>query len=394
MPIVADRLRKGSFRGVPFLVPSGEAEGGRMTILHDYPDSSYRYAEDNGGIAPIFHVTAIVHGRDVLSWTNRLRQALDAPGPATLQHPYFGAQFVQVQGPYRVRHDDTDLGVVTFEIDFAVTGAPVFPSLGGAIASTVSGLSATFLRGLFAEFQAIWVTPAGAVTRTMLADGVTAIADAFAAGFGAAAEVVRIERRVAEQAAALVDDAAALGDYLHDLWRAPFDDAAISNAALVTGFRKVWAACEAEATEASRVSPDTLDKVGRADSLNALATIGLAACLASGAEAMAGKTYVTTDEIDYDEQILLAWVEAMTDRSLKHDLALELKAVTDALGEVMAGLRIRLPRIEDLAVVEMPASVLAYMLYDSGDDTQTLIDLNLGQTPLLFDGEVKVLADG
>ena len=84
----------------------------------------------------------------------------------------------------------------------------------------------------------------------------------------------------------------------------------------------------------------------------------------------------------------------MTDRSLKHDLALELKAVTDALGEVMAGLRIRLPRIEDLAVVEMPASVLAYMLYDSGDDTQTLIDLNLGQTPLLFDGEVKVLADG
>lgn len=131
-----------SFRGVPFLVPSGDLKEGRNTILHQYPDSNRRYGEDNGGFLPCFKVEAVVHGRDAQGKMQALRSALMRPGGGTLRHPYFGVQRVAVDGEYTVSHKDSEFGIISFDIPFAVIDdGPATASFSG-LGSVVTSLAA------------------------------------------------------------------------------------------------------------------------------------------------------------------------------------------------------------------------------------------------------------
>ena len=48
----AGLTQQASFRGVPFITETeSDEEFGRRLAIHDYPNSSNRYAEDTGGFA-------------------------------------------------------------------------------------------------------------------------------------------------------------------------------------------------------------------------------------------------------------------------------------------------------------------------------------------------------
>lgn len=134
-----DRLRPASFRGVPFYVNDSEFDGGRRTVTHEYPKRDEPFVEDLGRSARTFALDAYVIGADYMTARDRLREALEKPGPGELVHPTMGQQRVSVVGNFRVREPRSDGGMAWFTIPFCETTAgPVYPRASG---STFRGFS-------------------------------------------------------------------------------------------------------------------------------------------------------------------------------------------------------------------------------------------------------------
>ncbi|MDX2308086.1 MAG: DNA circularization N-terminal domain-containing protein [Hyphomicrobium sp.] len=381
-------LQPASFRGVKFLVPRDMTEEGRNTILHVYPDAAHRYAEDNGYCPPKFNLTCVVHGLRVRAQTRALRNALNRPGPGTLQHPHYGAQFCAVVGPYQVIREDIDSGVVIFEITFAVTGPPLFPGLVTGIAAVVTGLAGAAITSLFTSFADRFAPPQSTTSRTALAGAVTSIATSGLDRFGAAATAAV---RLARDAGAIVDQPDRLGTLLAAVHRAPFEDRSISNVALVAGYKAVISAARDVRLTAAAVAPSTRDLTLRRQSLDALADTVEAGALAALADAMAGRTYTTADEVESDETWLADAWDGVQGLALPAADQQAIAKVYVAASEVLRDREVRLPRITTIDAAAIPASVLAYMLYDSDQNASIIVANNPRRSPLLYDGQVSVL---
>lgn len=119
-----DRLKKGSFRGVPFFTASSEVEGGRRGQVHEYPGSDSHTIQDLGIAAKRFTVTAFLIGEDYDIQRNNLIEALDKGGPGKLVHRYYGELTVEVEPNqrYRVTESQDQGGMATFQIPFIVSG--------------------------------------------------------------------------------------------------------------------------------------------------------------------------------------------------------------------------------------------------------------------------------
>jgi prophage DNA circulation protein len=122
---LADTLRPGSFRGVPFGIQNHEREGGRRGELHEYPERDKPWFEDLGRKARRWSIEAvIVGGQDYASRRDALEQACDATGAATLVHPFLGELKV-VCTEWRVRESTAELGAAFFSLTFVDAGEPV-----------------------------------------------------------------------------------------------------------------------------------------------------------------------------------------------------------------------------------------------------------------------------
>ena len=380
-------LQPASFRGARFLVPRDMTEEGRNTILHEYPDAAHRFAEDNGYIPPKFELTCVLHGQGLPGKVKTLRRALNTPGPGTLQHPHYGAQFCAVVGPYRVIREDTDSGVVIIEATFAVTGPPLFPGVVSGIAAVVTGLAGSAVTQLFAAFAARFSPPRSESSRSVLAAGVTRIAATAAGRFGATAAATRIAR----DAGALVAQPETLASQLGSLNRGPFDDLALANPVLVRGFAALIDTANGIGLDAAAIGPATLDLTLRQDSLSDIADANRGAAFAGLAEAMAGRAHVTSEDVAADETLLETAFESVQASSLPGEDHRRLAQVYVAASEVLRDREVRLPRLAEIGVVEFPASVLSYQIYDTDAQTQVLASINSRLNPILYDGQVSVL---
>lgn len=299
-------LIPASFRGVPFLVPSGHAEGGRHSIKHEYPDSNTRYVEDNGRKVPDFHVKAVVHGVDALSRLRSLQGALDTPGPGTLVHPVWGRQFVQVMGPYKVNHSDDKVGVFELEVHFAVTGPASFPGIATGIAAAITNLSVGSINAMFSAFSAGINLPASAASLTAVGSALSSIGSSMASSFGSVAEVQSIASTLVGSPMSLMSDPVTLSGALSGLVRAPFEASSlvVSNDVLLSGFSDLHTVSTGIVQQAAAIVPTTLDLVTRSA---ALANIGVTmngVSIVSMCEAAAGKRYQTADAVAADISVL------------------------------------------------------------------------------------------
>lgn len=391
-------LRPASFRGARFLCPHDMAEEGRNTIDHKYPDSNVRYAEDNGYIPPEFKMTCVLHGNSVLSDFSALRSALNQPGPGTLHHPWYGAQFCAVKGPWKVTREDRQSGVLELDVCFLVTGPAVFPGRTSTIAALVTGLSATFVNDLFTLFQNTYGTPSmSAVTETFMANQVTAVADTFLTAFGSVEAVQTSANHLIAAPERYATNAPMLADELTTLFRGPFEDLAVTYTGqdIVNGMAQVASQAADMHVSVNSIpttgSTATLDYQVRSQALYTYATFIQLACLSSMAEAMAGTTYTTVNGVASAERQLMALYEAIPTETLPSDTAAAIAKIVAAAMDVLRQEELQLPNIGALDVPQFPASVLAYMLYDSDDRTDTLVDLNSGMNPALYDGDVNIL---
>lgn len=384
-------LSPASFRGVRFLVPSDTAEEGRNAIRHAYPDANFHYLEDNGLNPPEFKIQAILHGANLPGQWRALRSALTKPGPGLLKHPWYGNQFVMVDGKFSVKRDDRDAGVLEIDIPFSVTGPAALPGAASGVAAFVTGIATSAVASLFSAFSERYGPPISATSSiavgAAIADLGDVLDDAFSSAGTAGADLVRQSTRLAADGDKL---ATALARAITE---PTFDDDTYTSGAIVAGFFRVADAAAAICDTADAIVPDTVDKARRAECLGLIGSHMQAGAFLAVAEGMASRDYRTADDVVRDEERLTDMIDAMQERDLDGDVHRALLDVYTATSEVLAAIAIRRPRLTTIRTGPMPASVLAYQLHDDDALAMTLVDLNLEQPPVLFVGDVVALME-
>lgn len=410
------QLQRASFRGVPFLVPDDKLDEGRHVVMHEYPDSNQRYAEDNGRDTPIFNVSAIVAEPGLPGKLSALRRALAAEGPGTLKHPWAGSQFVQVD-KVSIKRSDKNGGYVELEIKFVTTGPPQFPGLISSIPAAVSALVSSAIVDIFKQFVLDFGDPTSISTPPSAIPSIPGLVNALSAtsfsvittAFEPFAETLQLlapasfaatvfEERIGE----LIANPVLLSDVLTTALRAPLTtDDSIPSRQLVNAYAELSDAAVAVSDLAESIQPTTLDLGNRKTALAILSGYIQAAVFINLAEAVAVTTYDTADDVERVETLLTNHAELLQERDLSTVVRAALTDIYVAASEVLRDAAVRLPRLVTVSAFNTPASVLAYMLYEDRfeagteqiveDRAAALIKLNLNETPLLFPGEVTVL---
>ncbi len=156
MPPRIDQLLTASFRGVTFSVRSeSQSEGGRKIVLHEYPNSADRYAEDLGKIPPRFSVRAFVSGQDFIARGRSLQAALDEEGSGRLVLPTFGA-FDVTALPYSKDSNQNSVGEISYTLQFAVSSANAAPINMLSTVQTVFSLGDDARGAIESELVDLW----------------------------------------------------------------------------------------------------------------------------------------------------------------------------------------------------------------------------------------------
>lgn len=212
-----DNLREASFRGVPFHFEDASGPVGRRFVAHEYAARDGAYHEDLGRRPREFTIRAYVIGADYMAARDRLIEAIEAPGPGTLVHPYRGA-FRAVCTAAMPREAARAGGMASFELTFAEDGDNRFPvptensqAIVGSVAdSGLVDIAGAFATAFTAAGQPSWV--AGQAT-ALLGDGLDALdgpAGRIAADSGSAAAFARALAAAKADKAALVTAPAGL----------------------------------------------------------------------------------------------------------------------------------------------------------------------------------------
>jgi prophage DNA circulation protein len=387
------QLLPASFRGVPFLVPSGTAEGGRHSIKHEYPDASNRYVEDNGRCVPDFKVKCVVHGANAIGNLRALQDALDTPGPGTLIHPIYGRQFVQVFGPYSLKHDDNTVGVYEIECTFAVTGPPSFPGRAFGIAAAITNISAAAITNMFSAFSSGFDLPLGAASVAAISSQLASITGAIGTAFNSVNAVVASVRSFEVASSYQLSVPVALASNLQTMVRAPFEATdRVTPSQIYSGFLPVFERSQATIAAAQAIAPTTLDLVQRKVAMNVLGGTMSGVAFCSLAEAAAAQTYKTSEQVSSVVSQLTSFHNAIKDNySFDQQNDLSLQALLYEISAVLAAQQVVLPNVVPFEVHDIPASVMTYLLYDDLERLDTVIGLNSGKDMLDYDGRVLTL---
>lgn len=188
-----------------------------------------------------------------------------------------------------------------------------------------------------------------------------------------------------------------LEDGLVALFQAPFEDEQISSTSLVTGYTAAFTALRGYADDVDAIDPTTADLANRQVQADLFVSHAMAACFSAIAEGMAAKAhakvYARAEEVDDDLGALDDSWNALSARgTIDADLRAQLLEIMLRTSEVLRGLEVTLPRTVVVSAPDAPASVMAYLLYDTDTRTDTLIGLNPDQAPWLFSGAVDALS--
>lgn len=392
--VASVQLQAASFRGAAFLVPDDGVDEGPNSIIHKYPDRRTQYVEDNGLNSPSFRIKAVLTGKNALAGFQRLRTALNAAGPGTLKHPWYGNRRCSVVGPYKVTRSDKQAGIIRLEITFQETSEGLFPLALPFSPAALSGLVRKILPELFGSVLSGLQMDSGRVSSRIVSGRLNALSHHFQVSFPAENGVFSPVRVPADF---VIDSAPDLAEQLVQLFLWPFASA-MEARRVFTGFVGMEALFESWDLEAVQIEGFTRDLLMRRKNLELLSGLCRAATLMSLCEAVAVQVFQTAESLDRDRRLLLSRRERLFADGGIALLDDYFRGVLDDVFNQATGLlnnlELQLPKIGTLEIWDLPASVLAYLLYDDDGRANEIMALNEGLNPVLYDGEVKVLRDG
>lgn len=137
--MINDIILPATFRGVPFFFRSHSVDGGRKTVVQEFPDSDRRYIQDLGKLNKTFNIDGFTSSSDVLYLIERdaLIAALEISGQGILTHPYFGAINV-VPLNYSLNEENRNQGIATFRMTFSIAQDNLTPSVTSNVLGIIS----------------------------------------------------------------------------------------------------------------------------------------------------------------------------------------------------------------------------------------------------------------
>ena len=138
MPLQLSDLFSASYQSVSFLSPSTTTTGGRKDIIHEFPNRDTQNIEDLGLRPRSFNITAIITGDFYTAQRDRILSKLEGGEEGVLVHPFFGTINNVVCRSYSLSQSELDLGVATFNIEFAVSNSTGLPVGSTNIISSIS----------------------------------------------------------------------------------------------------------------------------------------------------------------------------------------------------------------------------------------------------------------
>ncbi|UQR66219.1 DNA circularization N-terminal domain-containing protein [Bradyrhizobium sp. C-145] len=143
-----DRYQTATFRGAMFHVETDHRQGGRRTVVHEYPKRNLPYAEDMGRSAIRFTVQGYLIGPDYLYRKDALITALEQDGPGTLRLPlpYQGQDMEVMVVQYSITESRERGGMCGVEMDFVEYGKPGFSDVSIVTQAAVTNAAAALER--------------------------------------------------------------------------------------------------------------------------------------------------------------------------------------------------------------------------------------------------------
>ena len=122
-----ERMRRASFRGVPFHYDRIGGNVGRHSHRHDMPQRDLPYLEDLGRRGREFKVEGYLIGEDWPDQLAKLIAACEKRGPGLLVHPTLGEFTVFCSGGLEHEISQRRGRMVDVSMGFTETSAPLFP---------------------------------------------------------------------------------------------------------------------------------------------------------------------------------------------------------------------------------------------------------------------------
>lgn len=190
-----DDYRPGAFRGVPFHLKNSTRTGGRRTVLDEYPLRDVPSTQDMGRKARQFNLSMTVIGPDYMAQRDQLIEALEAWGPGTLIHPFYGELDVVALGDYSVEESTEQGGLARITQNFAEAGETPRPDSKTLPGAAVNAAADLVQEEALAEFEEEWsvLGTAGFIADealTMLGEASAAVGEAFEYAQGVANPVI------------------------------------------------------------------------------------------------------------------------------------------------------------------------------------------------------------
>ena len=418
--------RPASYKNIPFLVDSDEAEAGANRAEYQYINTGRRTSKYLGRFPQKFTIEAFIYDQDPDLYEQRRRNleiVLNEAEPGILVHPFYGNRYC-VPGRYRVRQSFAELNVCRFTIPFSVVttvtddpkvtevATPVsIKNLATLAYTSLNEASATGLvnetgdqfessTSIFGEFG------------TQLSDKISIVADSIEQANDYSDKALELETKRGFYMDNPSVAFAAVTDRILNIDSITEDTVSKYNA-LKNLFNFGDRGSDSDINVVSPIpidqSPLTLGSARvklNAESLqkNAQASITIEAFSQTGSTEFGNANEVDKSTAELEEQFQKIKDSLTEPEDVNiYTNALEIPDYYDAYNKIsdlrdatyryLEQQKIDLPFIQEINVQNTPASVLAYTIYGDSSRAQEIIDLNDITDNFDLDGNILILSE-
>ena len=388
-----EQLKASSFRGVGFLVDQSSIVGGRKNVTHEFVNSDRRSVEDLGLLNKRISFTAIIKGSDYIARRQQLIAALDSSGSGLLVLP-FDENLTVAPKPYTLNENFRELGQAVFELVFEVTQDGILPTESTGETSTISqavdGAQARAEQTLGAEMEFSTgnnlLESVDQVQRFL--DEVRALGTSFVGNVDFISETASLVETIEDDIIRIVQSPTELASEILALFNSLENSASFDFLNSIRVFETFYD-FDSDRTVLDVQTPELTERERNLDLFDEyVRTLALLANYRNVTQV----DFVTEDEIeeqnnDLDEQFI-----SVTQNTVLNDNdQFEINDVRNQVNQFLTEQSKAAFKIGTATFKTKPATIIAFDLYGSTENTQALIDLNSLRDVSFVEGELKIL---
>lgn len=406
-----NKLKKATFRGVPFSVKETTDTFGRSLVTHEFVDNEDVYTEDTGRRADRFEITGFVASHDYFKERDALIAALKDKTVGVLDHPYYGERKVRVE-TFSVRQGVQIGGMAEISMSFVEAGVKKYPNILINYKDQMSGITGRLKTAIKAQFieQALitnvtefvrqplknQMTLFGSTVNSQLSntsylEGIESFVLSSTDYINSQADLSGNLLKLATPSVTLMSSATSMADLL------------INTAQLITTITEGGrGAVSIFKNLFNKTKKSAVTSTSNNDLLHNTNDGVIVDFIQKIAIAEEANNMVTVDYESYDDAVearedLVSRIEAIVEVEKDPEVYDALKEVKKNIIFSVPGEDEELPRIRDISIAgEAPAIVLAYKLYEDFERQDDIILRNKVLHPGFVPAskELQVLTDG